>query len=122
MVGQVVKVKAKVAQSCPTLCNPMDYTVHGILQARRLEWVALLFSRGSSQPRDQTHVSRIAGGFWIFFFSLTAQYTLKLKPSRLPNETQMLCLTFSAKPCVLKIVTDPFNLMIFARLPVSLSP
>jgi len=35
----------KVAQSCPTLCNPMDYTVHGILQARILEWVAIPFSR-----------------------------------------------------------------------------
>ena len=45
-----LKVKVKVAQSCPTLCDPMDYTVHGILQARILEWVAL--SRGSSQPRD----------------------------------------------------------------------
>ena len=40
----------EVAQSCPTLCNPMDCTVHGILQARILEWVALPFSRGSSQP------------------------------------------------------------------------
>ena len=43
----------KVSQSCPILCNPMDYTVHGILQARILEWVAFpffLFSRGSSQP------------------------------------------------------------------------
>ena len=39
----------------------MDYTVHGILQARILEWVAVYFSRGSSQPRDQTQVSRIAG-------------------------------------------------------------
>ena len=39
----------KVAQSCPTLCDPMDYTVHGILQARILEWVAFPFSRGSSQ-------------------------------------------------------------------------
>ena len=54
-------VKAKVAQSCLTLCDPMDYTVHGILQARILEWVAIPFSRGSSQPRDQTHVSCIAG-------------------------------------------------------------
>ena len=44
--------KVKVAQLCPTLCNPMDHTVHGILQARILEWVAFLFSRGSSQPRD----------------------------------------------------------------------
>ena len=49
----------------PTLCEPMDYTVHGILQARILEWVAFRFSRGSSQPRDQTQVSRIAGGFFI---------------------------------------------------------
>ena len=45
-------MKVKVAQLCPTLCNPMDYTVHGILQARIVEWVAFPFSRGSSQPRD----------------------------------------------------------------------
>ena len=42
----------KVAQSCPTLFDPMDYTAHGILQARILEWVAFSFSRGSPQPRD----------------------------------------------------------------------
>ena len=48
----------------PTLCNPMDYTVHEILQARILEWVAFLFSRGSSQSRDWTQVSHIAGGFF----------------------------------------------------------
>jgi len=54
----------KVAQSCPALCDPMDYTVHGILQARIMEWVAFLFSKGSSQPRDQTHVSHITGGFF----------------------------------------------------------
>ena len=58
------KVKVKVTQSCPTLFDPMDYTVHGILQARILEWVAIPFSRGSSQPRDQTQVSHIAGGFF----------------------------------------------------------
>ena len=44
--------EAKVTQSCPTLCNPMDYIVHGILQARILEWVAFPFSGGSFQPRD----------------------------------------------------------------------
>ena len=44
--------EVKVAQSCPTLCDPMDFTVHGILQARILEWAAFPFSRGSSQPRD----------------------------------------------------------------------
>jgi len=51
----------QVTQSYLTLCNPMDYTVHGILQARILEWVAFPFSRGSSQPRDRTQVSHIAG-------------------------------------------------------------
>ena len=57
-------VKVKVAQLCLTLCNPMDYSALGILHARRLEWVAFPFSRGSSQTRDQTQVSRIAGGFF----------------------------------------------------------
>ena len=62
-------VSMKVAQSCPTLCDSLDCSlprssVHGILQARILEWVAFPFSRGSSQPRDQTQVSRIAGGFF----------------------------------------------------------
>ena len=56
--------KVKVSQPCPTLCNPRDYTAHGILQARTLEWVAFPFSRGSSQPRGWTQVSRIAGGFF----------------------------------------------------------
>ena len=62
-----------LAQLCLTLCDPMDYTVHGILQARVPERVTLPFSRGSSQPRDQTQVSCIAGGVgslsllqWIF--------------------------------------------------------
>ena len=57
-------MKVKVAQSCLTLCDPMDYTVQGILQARILEWVAFPFSRGSSQSRDQTQVSHIAGRFF----------------------------------------------------------
>ena len=55
------KVKVKLTQSCPALCDPMDY---GLLQARILEWVAFPFSRGSSQPRDQTQVSRVAGRFF----------------------------------------------------------
>ena len=58
------EVKVKVTQSCLTVCNPMDYTVHGILQARILEWVAFPFSRGSSQSRDWTQVSHIAGRFF----------------------------------------------------------
>ena len=54
----------KVTQSCLTLFNPMDNTVCGILQARRLEWVAFPFSKGSSQPSDWTQVSHITGGFF----------------------------------------------------------
>ena len=62
-----VKVKeSKVAQLCLTLCNPMDCSLpgsplHGILQARVLEWIAISFSRGSSQLRDRTGVSYIPG-------------------------------------------------------------
>ena len=64
--------QVKVVQSCPTLCNPVDYnlpgnSVHGILQARILEWVVIPFSRGSSQPRDQTLVSCIAGRFFTIW-------------------------------------------------------
>ena len=56
-------------QSCLTLCNPMDSSpphslLHGILQARTLEWVAMPSSRGSSRPRDRTQVSCITGGFY----------------------------------------------------------
>ena len=54
----------KVAQLCLTLCDPTDYSVYGILQARIPEWVAFLFSRGSSQYRDRTQVSCIAGRFF----------------------------------------------------------
>ena len=56
--------QVKVTQSCPTLCDLMVYTVHGILRARILEWVAFPFSRSSSQPRDWTQVSHIADGFF----------------------------------------------------------
>ena len=61
---RLMQVKVKAAQSCPAFCDPMDYIVCGILQARILDWVAFPFSRGSSQPRDQTQISRIAGRFF----------------------------------------------------------
>ena len=62
-------VCAKSLQSCPTLCDPMNCSppgssVHGILQARILEWVAMPSSRGFSRHRDQTQVSHIAGKFF----------------------------------------------------------
>ena len=65
MVSERSEVKVKVTQSCRTLCDPMDCSlpgssVRGILQARILEWVSILFSRGSLQPMDGTQVSCIA--------------------------------------------------------------
>ena len=79
-------VCAKLFQSCSTLCDPMDYnppgsSVHGILQARILEWVAMSSSRGSSQPRDWTWISCIAGGFfthWVTWEALTSSYIHKI--------------------------------------------
>ena len=65
----------KVIQLCLTLCDPMDYIVHGILQARILEWEAFPFSRGSSQPRDQTQISRVAGRF---FYQLSHQVSPRI--------------------------------------------
>ena len=61
-------VCAKLLQLCMILCDPMDCSpprssVHGILQARMLEWIAVSFSMESSQPRDQIQVSCIAGEF-----------------------------------------------------------
>ena len=63
--AQLLCMHAKSLQSCPTLCDPMDCSlpgssVHGILQARILEWAAISFSRGSSQPRDWTCISYVS--------------------------------------------------------------
>ena len=68
MKGSCLCVYVLSTQSCPVLCNPMDCSppgssVHGILQARIVKWVAMSFSRRSSQPRDQTYVSYIVR--WI---------------------------------------------------------
>ena len=67
-------MKVLGAQSCLTIwdpvdCSPPDSSVHRILQARTLEWVAIPFSKGSSRPRNQTQVSRIAGGFFAVWAS-----------------------------------------------------
>ena len=63
----------KVAQLCLNLCDPMDYTVHEILQARILEWVAFPFSRGSSQPRDQTQSPALQADFFTSWATREAQ-------------------------------------------------
>ena len=83
-----------VVPSCLTLCDPMDYSppgssVHGILQTRILEWVAMPSSRGSFQLRDQAQVSRIAGGFFTIWVTREVQkywsgYPIP-SPGHLPN-------------------------------------
>ena len=63
----------KVTHLCLALCNPMDYTLHGILYARILEWVGSPFSRGSSQSRNWTQVSHIASRFFTSWATREAQ-------------------------------------------------
>ena len=70
ILGSLSCVRAQSLQSCLTLCNPMDcrlpgFSVHGVFQVRKLEWVAISFSRRSSQPRDQTHISCVDR--WILY-------------------------------------------------------
>ena len=85
---------AKSLQSCPTLCNPMDCSppgscIHGILQARILEWVAIPFSRGSPWPREQTCVSCIEGGLFTIWATRQAFYQVhakRWKPLLLPKK------------------------------------
>ena len=73
------------AQSSPTLCDPMDYSspgsiVHGIFQARILEQIAISFPRGSSRPKDQTHISCIScTDRWILYHCATCTYLHDIK-------------------------------------------
>jgi len=86
-----VSSEVEIPQSCPTLCDPMDCSlpdsVHGILKARILEWETVPFSRGFSQNKDRTQVSRIAGGNrWILY-----------------------CLSHQGSPRILEWVAYPFS-------------
>ena len=77
--------ESEIAQSCLTLCDPMDCSlsgssVHGIFQARVLEWIAISFSRGSSQPRNRIRVSRIAGRC----------FTVWVPPQKIPIRERIL--------------------------------
>ena len=79
-IGHETTDWSQIAQSCPTLCDPMDcslpgFSIHGILQARILEWIAISFSRRSSWPRDWTQVSHLVGRC---FNHLSHQGSLKL--------------------------------------------
>ena len=92
---KAVCIHAKSLQLCPILCDPMDYSppgssVHGILQARILEWLAIPFSRGSSWPRDWSQLSHIAGKFftiWAIITDMTESYgSCYIKVIQTPGE------------------------------------
>ena len=94
------EVKVKAAQSCLTHCDPMDCIVPGIFQPRILKWVAFPFSRGSSQTRDWTQVSHIAGGFFTSWATREAlrilewvAYPFSSWCSRPKNRTGVSCIT-----------------------------
>ena len=83
LISLKVEEYSEVAESCPTLCRPMDCSlpassVHGIFQARVLEWAAICFSKGSSWLRDQTPVSHIAGRHFTIWATREAQRSMLL--------------------------------------------
>ena len=91
-------MKMLVAQSCPTLGHPMDYSLpgsfaHGILQARILKWVPIPFSRGSSQPRDWTQFSCIAGRL----FTIQAAKRRSPQPTKIDEVILLFFLKFINK-------------------------
>ena len=94
------KVQVKVAQWCLTLCNSMDRTFHGILQARILEWVAFPSSRGSCQPRDRSQVPCIAGRFFTSWATWEAQIGEKGAPGWAESQAwKMTSLSRPQSPC-----------------------
>ena len=87
-----------VIQSCPTLCDPRDYSppsfsVHGILQARILEWDAIPFSSGSSQSRDGTQVTCIASRLFTVWTTREDQFILRPQERKNECEVAQLCPT-----------------------------
>ena len=101
--------ESEVTQSCPTLCDPMDCSlsdssVHGIFQARVLEWIAISFSRGSSRPRNRTLVSPIAGRR---FYSLSHQGSPYLGEGGINNK---IIATFQPKEYKGQKKANDFNL------------
>ena len=118
----------EVAQSCSTLCNPVDCSppgssVHGILQARILEWAAISFSRGSSQPRDRTQVSYIAGRCFILWATREAilshrgslQIDIFFTLNFLSASDALLC-TISPKVCLQMSFSHVYFHLVFKTL------
>ena len=94
--------ESEVAQSCPTLCDPVDCSLpgssfHGILQARILEWVAISCSRGSSRPRDWTWVSRIVGRHFNLWATREVSSCLKEPKFKGKKSTVLLTMKWTCK-------------------------
>ena len=101
----------KVAQSCLTLCDPMDCSlpgssIHGIFQARVLEWVAISYSRGSSWPRDWTQVSRIAGRYFTIWATREAHHFYH---AFLTCMCMCVCLCIYTQVCKYTYITNNWN-------------
>ena len=96
----------KVTQSCPTLCNPKDYTLHGILQARILDWVAFPFSKGSFQPRDGTQVSCFAGKYFTNWATRDVKFVF-IEASKWGWSDISLCFEFVFQNWIEKGIVNP---------------
>ena len=96
LVKQIFNCCILVIKLCATICDPMDYrppgsSVHGVLLARILEWVAIYYSRGSSQPRDQTHVSQVSCvGRWVLYHWVTEEACADIKTCSFPEQCVLI--------------------------------
>ena len=105
-------LKWSESRSVVSLCDPMEYTVPGILHGRILEWVAFPFSRGSSQPRDRIQVSHIAGGF---FTSWAAREALKII-SYLPRIPVRTCSSLHWNPHIISYYSGMYMCLCVQRM------
>ena len=126
----VSQYSSEVTLSCPTLCNPMDwslpgFSIHGIFQARVLEWVAISFSRKSSQPRDWTQVSRIVSRRFTVWATREVLTVLKLdlSPQTWPQSSN---LTFGllgvASPLCSEKAMAPYSSTLAWKIPWTEKP
>ena len=93
----------KSAQSCLIVCHPLDCTVHGIFQVRKLEWVSIPFSRRFSQPRNWSEVLCIAGGFFSCWATREAQVYHTIIHSSQGKESSICQRMNTHKRCIFKI-------------------
>ena len=111
----------RVTQLCPTLCNPMDCSlpgssIHEILQTRILEWVAISFSRGSSQPRDWTGVSGIAGRFFTVWATRKALISYTPIQNKKLNKQNKVGLQLQLLPILSSKLNPPHSIFHFLKL------